>query len=79
MKKLIFLFTMSVVLTLNSVSQNPLWSLPGGIYNFNNPGITLLPTGDYTGDPAQFAHNAMHDAQGNLLFFVMDGRYCSVV
>lgn len=51
-------------------AQNPLWSLPPAyVDQFAQP----LPTGDYTGAPAQYAHNAMHDAQGNLLFFVVDG------
>ena len=57
-------------------AQNPLWSLPPAyVDQFAQP----LPTGDYTGAAAQYAHNAMHDAQGNLLFFVVDGEYCSVV
>jgi hypothetical protein len=62
-------------------AQNHLWSLPPISYDvlFNNS--QPLPTNSwgYNGAPAQFAHNAMHDAQGNLLFFVVDGRYCSVI
>jgi hypothetical protein len=57
-------------------SQNSLWSLAPAYLNQN---AQPLPTGNYTGAPAQFAHNAMHDAQGNLLFFVVDGRYYFLV
>ena len=58
-------------------TQNSLWSLPG--YYWTPAQLQPLPTGDYTGAAAQYAHNGMHDAQGNLLFFVVDGEYCSVV
>ncbi|MFN3341370.1 MAG: hypothetical protein ACK40M_01660 [Flavobacteriales bacterium] len=58
--------------------QNGLWSLPPGNWNQINLTYTSLPTGpdptlDYAGQPSQYCHNAVHDASGNLLFFVHDG------
>ena len=69
----------AVFVAHSGYAQNSLWSLPDKYVknNFQLP----LPTGDYTGAAAQYAHNAMHDAQGNLLFFVVDGAvlYCFFV
>jgi hypothetical protein len=85
MKKQIFLlFTLLACIAVKSPGQSQLWSLPGNLI-ITGPGVSAssqpLPTNSwgYNGAPAQFAHNAMHDAQGNLLFFVVDGRYCSVI
>jgi hypothetical protein len=77
MKKMTCFLFLFLIAAAAAFSQNSLWSLPG---NYLTPAqLQPLPTGNYTGAPAQFAHNAMHDAQGNLLFFVVDGRYCSVI
>jgi hypothetical protein len=77
MKKQIFLlFTLLACIAVKSPGQSQIWSLPGNYLKSTPTGWNQpqpLPTGDYTGTPAQFAHNAMHDAQGNLLFFVVDG------
>lgn len=60
-------------------TQNNVWSLPNKFYN-NSLGQTFnLPNGpilgqDYKGEQAQHVHNAMQDANGNLLFFVLDGK-----
>lgn len=56
--------------------QSRLWSIPPKQIGFpslsvsNLPGTGLFP---YNGSPATYASNAMHDANGNLLFFVVDG------
>lgn len=78
MKKQIFLlFSLLACITVKSSGQNRIWTLPGS-YITIGPGVPAssqpLPVSDYTGAPAQYAHNAMHDAQGNLLFFVVDGK-----
>jgi hypothetical protein len=71
MKKIISISILFWVAAIAGFAQNPVWSLPE---NYLTGGTSQpLPTGDYTGAPAQYAHNAMHDAQGNLLFFVVDG------
>lgn len=56
-------------------SQNGVWSLPPYYFDFNN--YQPLPTGQipgstYQGQAAQYCHNAMQDASGNLLFFIVD-------
>lgn len=77
----ITLATLGLVLglqtNLNAQTQNNVWSLPPNYYNIAT--IQPLPTGpipgqDYQWQQAQHVHNAMQDANGNLLFFVMDGK-----
>lgn len=53
-------------------NQSRLWSLPPYQLKFPTLSLTSLPTNGYTGLPAQYATNAMHDANGNLLFFIVD-------
>jgi hypothetical protein len=65
------------ILNINAQTQNNVWSLPPNYYN--NATTQSLPNGgisgfDYQGEQALYAHNAMQDANGNLLFFVMDGK-----
>lgn len=59
-------------------TQNNIWSLPPYYYKTGFP-PQLLPSDlndpmRYNGQPSQYSHNAMQDAQGNLLFFVVDGQ-----
>lgn len=65
------------ILNINAQTQNNVWSLPPNYYN--NATTQSLPIGgissfDYQGEQALYAHNAMQDANGNLLFFVLDGK-----
>ncbi|MBE2189302.1 MAG: T9SS type A sorting domain-containing protein [Candidatus Kapabacteria bacterium] len=62
---------------LNAQTQNNVWSLPSNYLKNSAP--LPLPNGpllgqDYKGEQALHVHNAMQDANGNLLFFVMDGK-----
>lgn len=65
--------------TTYAQTQNDFWSLPPNRF-INSIGIYgPLPQGpipgqDYKGEQAQHVHNAMQDANGNLLFFVVDGK-----
>ncbi len=58
--------------------QNPIWSLPGKFFDATS--LYSLPTGvdppfDYDGsEQATRAHNAMHDANEELMFFVIDDK-----
>lgn len=66
------------IITIQKINaQNNIWSLPSSYYN--NVFVQGLPIGsapglDYQGEQAQYVHNAMQDANGNLLFFVIDGK-----
>nr|MBA3900952.1 hypothetical protein [Bacteroidota bacterium] len=87
MKKICFLI-ICIVMGNGLNAQNNVWSLPGLVASFsNNPPTTQplpiplnqgVPNTDpwygYYGQVSDYAHNAMQDAQGNLLFFVVDGR-----
>ena len=58
-------------------AQNPLWSLPSDYIDLNGP--HPLPTVSssqygYHGDPTECTSNAMPDANGDLLFFIVDGE-----
>jgi hypothetical protein len=53
--------------------QLPLWTVPNKQIKFPSLTVTNLPSADYTGAAAQYAHNVMHDIQGNLSFFIVDG------
>ena len=77
-----------LTLTLTSgLAQLPLWSLPNQTIDMVTFVSTPLPTpttypnspvpiswpDGYDGRTAKHAHNAMHDANGDLLFFIVDG------
>ncbi len=71
--KRIILFNLLFVITASSYlnAQNPMWILAPNYWDgiFTSP----LPTsGDYNGEPPQAASNMQLDAQGNILFFVID-------
>jgi hypothetical protein len=60
---------------LNAQSQNNVMSIAPSYYN--NVTVLGLPNGpnsgfDYSGQAASNVHNAMQDANGNLLFFMVD-------
>lgn len=67
-------------------SQNQIWSLPPFYVNNDGNGNVdydplpapggqnLAGVDNYNGQPASFSHNAMQDKDGNLLFFVVDGK-----
>ncbi len=81
MKKLTALYLLLLTsLSFNSFSQNPGWILPDKyIPDMNNSGIQPLPTVSpsvegYHGDPATCASNMQMDADGNMLFFIVDGE-----
>jgi hypothetical protein len=72
---LLLAFSLITILKINA--QNNIWSLPSSY--FNNVSVQGLPIGgvlglDYQGEQAQNVHNTMQDANGNLLFFVIDGK-----
>lgn len=85
----IFLFTAYCLLPIAycllstaSLAQSPqsrLWSVPPHQIRFPSLAVSPLPTPalntgyEYQGQFSQFAHNVMHDIQGNLLFFIVDG------
>ncbi len=83
--KLTLLLTGIILISFRiSYSQNPVWSFPPkyfdflsfNIYSFPTPGApggNGTPGVDYSGQPAAYCHNAMSDANGNLLFFIVDG------
>jgi hypothetical protein len=69
MKKNLLLLSALLLGTLSAISQNNVWSLPGYYLKLPLTQTGLLPTNnDYYGEQADYAHNAMQDAQGNLLF-----------
>ncbi|MCZ2442556.1 MAG: T9SS type A sorting domain-containing protein [Flavobacteriales bacterium] len=78
----IFLAIIGFAATLNSTqaqTQNNIWSLPNKYYNNDLSSPLTLPNGpipgqDYKGEQAQHVHNAMQDANGRLLFFIIDGK-----
>jgi hypothetical protein len=68
----------------DEVTQNSLWSLPNlyaefpdedppELYSLPIP-PNAIPDVDYMGQQATNAHNAIHDQNGELLFFVVDDR-----
>ncbi|MBA2583277.1 MAG: hypothetical protein H0V01_07820, partial [Bacteroidetes bacterium] len=82
-KQLVLLFCLlfSGIANLRLDAQNNVWSLPGQ-YKIGEL-LQTLPTPAnpdpdsphlyYQGQPSLYTHNAMQDAQGKLLFFVVDG------
>lgn len=60
-------------------AQNNIWSLPNQYLSFDIGATAPLPTVStsefgYYGDPATTVSNAMQDANGDLLFFIVDGE-----
>jgi len=86
MKKTVLIL---VVLALNlaTIAQSALWTLPYKQRDMVSGWIISLPTPQYypsstvpiswpdgyDGRAAEHSHNAMHDANGDLLFFIIDG------
>nr|MBA2584819.1 hypothetical protein [Bacteroidota bacterium] len=83
MKKTLLLLVLMLVSITAAFTQNSVWSLPGQYGKFN-PNLVLFPLPTptlnlpdylyYQGQRANFSHNAMQDAQGNLLFFIVDDK-----
>lgn len=77
MKKLTLTFFAAVLIALTSPfanGQNNIWSLPPYYYNHDLGTYDSLPQNDYLGEESEYCHNAMQDKDGNLLFFIVDGR-----
>ncbi|MCT4583122.1 MAG: T9SS type A sorting domain-containing protein [Flavobacteriales bacterium] len=88
MKKQLLLIVMLISL-ITITAQSPLWTLPGSklelsllnpLVSSSLPTPTVGPYGGniswpdaYDGRPAEYTHNIMHDANGELLFFMLDG------
>ncbi|MDT8412765.1 MAG: T9SS type A sorting domain-containing protein [Vicingaceae bacterium] len=73
--KSLWLFALSFLISMVGLqAQNNIISLPPNYYQFPNTSPTSLPTPafGYNGLPADYSSNAMQDASGNLLFFVVD-------
>jgi len=74
-----FLAITATVNTVQAQTQNNIWSLSPNYYDNDNGQPFSLPQGpnagfDYSGLPATNVHNAMQDANGNLLFFMVDDQ-----
>src|SRR5690554_767160 len=77
----LILFGVMIVFFNNLSAQNGVWTLPPN-YSINNTislSVYPLPTVSssqygYHGDEAKNASNAMQDANGDLLFFIVDGE-----
>jgi hypothetical protein len=77
MKKQITFFIVFILFVVSNMcaqTQNNIWSLPPNYYDFSTANLQALPTSPfgYDGTPAKFGHNAMQDANGELLFFIVD-------
>jgi hypothetical protein len=83
-KNYLIIATLFLISITELQAQKPLWSFPPNYYDFNNKTITKLPDpggphpvfsdyDNYSGQEALFCHNIMHDNDGNLLFFIVDG------
>src|SRR5690554_5126336 len=78
--KIVKLMILSLIIGFsnNLSAQNEVWTLPPNY--LNDQGVIIpLPTVStnewgYHGDPATTVSNAMQDANGNLLFFIVDGE-----
>lgn len=69
----------ATVNTVQAQTQNNVWSLSPNYYNNGLSTPFTLPQGltngfDYSGQTASNVHNAMQDANGNLLFFMVDDQ-----
>jgi len=86
MKKLLVSFTIIIIIALTGLhAQNNIWSLPPNYYDNNGGQVnSLLAPGGTSPAPFSYpnydisflsntSHNTMQDAQGNLLFSVVDG------
>lgn len=73
--KTTFLLVSFLLLGLITFAQNQAWILaPKKFTMTSSPVSAPLPTmNDYTGDPAKYAQNIQVDANGNILFFIVDG------
>ncbi|MGQ0828139.1 MAG: hypothetical protein ACT4ON_07080, partial [Bacteroidota bacterium] len=82
MKHLKHLFLLlAMIIAFNNIAnaqfQKRLWSLQDYYVKFNpGPGVPIsLPVLDYTGAWSTKSHNAINDANGDLLFFVTEDGY----
>jgi len=88
MKKQVTFFIVFILFLTSNIyaqTQNNIWSLPPNYYDFSTQSLQALPTPglvmptgpsgvpNYSGEPSEFMHNAMQDANGDLLFFIIDG------
>lgn len=78
MKKLFLMVSAMFLLSITGAkAQNNIWSLPPNYVQWVGtvPTEVSLPqqTQGYAGQPAEYSHNAMQDANGDLLFFIVDG------
>lgn len=69
----------TVLNTLQAQTQNNVWSLAPNYYNNDIGSPYNLPQGpnnglNYAGEQAESCHNAMQDANGELLFFMVDDK-----
>jgi len=56
-----------------AAQQNNIWTMPQWYYRHTSNSYAALPASvDYPGTAATNTHNAMQDANGNLLFFIVD-------
>jgi hypothetical protein len=53
-------------------AQNPLWTFPEELYEFDGSGPINLPTNDYNGQEADYVHAGLQDPYGDLMFFKFD-------
>lgn len=86
LKTLTYVFIISLLIGYQckvAISQNPLWTIPGNSIYFSEPPIQALPLpipsnglpgDDYEGEVSEHAHNAISKPNGELFFFVVDGR-----
>ena len=89
-KKIILIIVCTVLSIVNFRAQNPLWSLPNQKIEFNpvfgvsylpdpgNPSSAIYQFGSwpefYDGRQAEIANNSATDADGNILFFIVDNH-----
>ena len=74
MKNTFITILLGVLSYFQASAQNPLWIVAP---KYMSPtGVRTLPTkpGGYTGQPADYASNAIADDQGNLRIFIVDGE-----
>lgn len=86
LKHLLIFILANLFIITSITAQNNIWSLPPNyvkwIGNIPQPPQPLpdpasiwgggIPTFGYDGSPALYSHNAMQDANGDLLFFIVD-------
>lgn len=79
MKKQVTFFIVFILFLTSNIyaqTQNNIWSLPPNYYDFSTQSLQALPAPGspfgYDGTPAEYGHNAMQDANGDLLFFIID-------